>query len=394
LKASKTFEEKSMDHVEILKKLISFDTSVPPGNNYVETIDYLEPLFRQVGFQTEKVPIPPEFASRRNNRIALLCHRKDETKPRLLFYAHIDVVPAQGWDAFNPKVENGKMYGRGAADMKGSIPALLTALERCKDRPLGYNTSVMVTTDEEINQADQLRYIRRYLEPVKGAYFFDLDSHFGYVGIAYLGAMHMEILVRGKSVHSGLSNLGENAVEKAIPLMNALMKLKSKVIKRKSKIKAHPDTGLDYMVSRLNINMVQGGLKVNIIPDQCKITIDRRLIPEENIEEARKEIMDTLNSVPDVKWEIASEFSIPTTPPCDDPISDKLAGIMQQVIGEDSKYGEMGSGDLGNIVGNEWGGKQFGMGVIRTESNIHGKDEFVYLKDIENLAEIIYRFME
>jgi succinyl-diaminopimelate desuccinylase len=143
-----TLEEKSMDHVEILKNLISLDTSVPPGNNYTETINYLGPLFQQVGFQTQKIEIPSEFASGRQGRVALLCHRKDETKPRLLFYAHIDVVPAQGWDAFNPKIENSKMYGRGAADMKGSIPALLLALERCKDKPSKYNTTVMITTDE------------------------------------------------------------------------------------------------------------------------------------------------------------------------------------------------------------------------------------------------------
>jgi succinyl-diaminopimelate desuccinylase len=382
-----------MDHVKILKKLISLDTSVPPGNNYAETMAYLEPLFQQVGFQTRKIDIPPEFASGRKGRLALLCNRRDESKPRLLFYGHIDVVPAQGWEAFNPKIENGKMYGRGAADMKGSIPALLLAMERYKSRTLAYDTSVMITTDEEISQADQLRYISQFLQPVKGAYFFDLDSNFGYVSIASLGALQMDILVKGKSVHSGLSNLGENAVEKASLLMSTLMKLKSKVARRKSKVQAHPDTGLDYMVARLNINMIQGGLKVNIIPDQCKISIDRRLIPEENIAEARKEILDSLSAVPDVKWEIAGEFAIPTVPPLADPVIDKLENIMNQVIGVRGKYGEMGSGDLANIVGNEWGGKQFGMGVIRTESNIHGKDEFVYIKDIENLAEIIYRFL-
>jgi acetylornithine deacetylase/succinyl-diaminopimelate desuccinylase-like protein len=53
----------------------------------------------------------------------------------------------------------------------------------------------------------------------------------------------------------------------------------------------------------------------------------------------------------------------------------------------------MGSGDLSNIVVNEWGGKEFGLGVIRTESNIHGINEFVYKKDVEDLAEIIYRFL-
>ena len=382
-----------MDYIQVLKRLISFNTSVPPGKNYEKVIDYLEPLFAGVGFQTQKIEIPPDFAEGREGRVNLVCHRQEPYKPRLIFYTHVDVVPAQGWDAFSPRIENGRVFGRGAADMKGAIPALLLALERCQNEPIVYNTSVMVTTDEEIGQASQLRFIRQFLQPVKDAYFFDLDSNFGYVSIASLGALQMDIRVKGKSVHSGLSHLGENAVEKACLLMNALLELKKKVVRKKSKVRTHPSTGLDRMVPRLNINMVQGGLKVNIIPDECVISLDRRLIPEENLEDARKEILDALSAVPNVNWDILKEVSIPTVPPCDDPITDKLAYLIRDVVGEGNKYGEMGSGDLANIVVNEWQAKEFGLGVIRAESNIHGVNEWVSQKDIENLAEIIYRFL-
>jgi succinyl-diaminopimelate desuccinylase len=382
-----------MDLIQVLKDLISLDTSVPPGGNYARAIDYLEPLFRQGGLETHKIDIPPESAEGRDGRVNLICHRRNNGKPRLIFYSHIDVVPAQGWDAFNPRVENGRIYGRGAADMKGAIPALLLALERCKNRQLKFDISAMVTTDEELSQASQLRFVSQFLQPLNGAHFFDLDSNFGYVSIANLGALQMDIRVKGRSVHSALSHLGENAVEKAQLLLQALMILKEKVTQRKSAVLTHPDTGLERMVAQLNINMILGGLKVNIIPDQCTLSIDRRLIPEENIEEARQEILDTLLNVPDVRWEIEREFSIPTVPPCDDPLTDDLARIMKEVAGQGGKYGEMGSGDLSNIVVNEWRAREFGLGVIRPHSNIHGNNEFVYQKDIEDLAEIIYRFL-
>jgi len=382
-----------MDYVQILKDLISIDTSVPPGSNYARAINYLQPLFRQTGFETDVIEIPPVEAEGREGRVNLVCRRQEKDRPRLIFYAHIDVVPAHGWQAFAPRVENGKIFGRGAADMKGAIPALLMALDRSKTKSMMYDTSVIITTDEEVSQASQLRYIRRFLPPLRGAFVFDLDSSFGYVSIANLGALHLDIRVKGKSVHSGLSHLGENAVEKAIPMMDALLKLKRRVTRRKSNILASPDTGLKYMVPRLNINMVHGGLKVNIVPDECIISVDRRLIPEENLEIARKEIMEVLNSVPDVNWEIASEISIPAPAPCDDPITDRIAGIIKEVTGEGGKYGEMGSGDLSNMVVSEWCGRGFGLGVIRPENNIHGNDEFVFQKDIEDLAEIIYRFI-
>jgi succinyl-diaminopimelate desuccinylase len=382
-----------VDYAQILSDLISIDTSVPPGNNYEKAIDYLVPLFEKAGCATEKIPIPSQEAEGREGRVNLICRRPASGKPSLIFYAHIDVVPAQGWPAFQPRIENGKIYGRGAADMKGAIPALLGALEECRDQKAKYDVSVIVTTDEELSQASQLRYLSKFLKPARGAIFFDLDTNFQFISIAGLGALQMEIRVKGKAVHSGLSNLGENAVEKAVPILNALLALKNKVVQRKSAVPVHPATGLTTMVPRLNINMVQGGLKVNIIPDECLISIDRRLVPEEKIEDARKEIMDALSSVPGVRWEIASEFTIPSLPVDTDPLTDELAAILKQVTGEGGKYGEMGSGDLSSIVVNEWGGRKLGLGVIRSESNIHGKDEFVYQKDMEDLAEIICRFM-
>jgi succinyl-diaminopimelate desuccinylase len=277
--------------------------------------------------------------------------------------------------------------------MKGGIAALLLALDAVKDKPLKYDTSVMITTDEEVGQADQLRYLGRFLEPLAGSYFFDLDSSFGYVAIAGLGALGMVVKVKGKSVHSAMSHLGENAVENAVPVLNALINLKKKVVLRKSKTDAEPDSGLTKMEARLNINMVQGGLKQNIIPDECTIAIDRRLIPEENIVTAEKEMMETLNSVPGVTWEIEQVFRIPTVPPVNDPIVDELVEVIRNVTGATGKYGEMGSGDFGPIATLEWQAKHFGAGVIRPDSNIHGKDEFANQKDITDLAVIISSFI-
>jgi succinyl-diaminopimelate desuccinylase len=138
-----------MDYVEALKDLISIDTTVPPGLNYDKAIGYLEPLFKESGFDTRKVIIPAQYAEGREGRVNLVCHRREKDKPRLILYGHIDVVPAEGWDAFKPRGENGKVYGRGAADMKGSIVAFLEAMRSLKGKPLNFDVSVMITTDEE-----------------------------------------------------------------------------------------------------------------------------------------------------------------------------------------------------------------------------------------------------
>jgi len=381
-----------MNYVDVLEQLISIDTTVPPGLNYDKAIDLLQPLFDGLNFETVKILIPPEHADGREGRVNLVGHRRAPNKRRVVFYGHIDVVPAEGWDAFSPRAEEGKIFGRGAADMKGSIVALLLALETIKGKPLKYDVSVMITTDEEFGQASQLRYLAQYLQPVSGALFFNLDSNFGYVSITSLGAIQMDVKVKGKSVHSALSHLGENAVEKAVLLVSALMDLKKEVVKNESAIPVPPGTGITRMVPRLNINMINGGLKSNIVPDECLISIDRRLIPEENVEKARKELLDTLSSVPDVVWEIEREVLLPPVLPCEDPLIDELVAVVKETTGQGGKFGMMGSGGLPQIVA-EWGGKQLGLGVIRPECNIHGKEEFVYQKDIEDLAKIIARFL-
>ncbi|MDD4860228.1 MAG: ArgE/DapE family deacylase [Dehalococcoidales bacterium] len=382
-----------MDYVKVLQDYIAINTSAPPGLNYEKALDYLEPLFRQAGCTTERITIPKEHSDGNEARVNMLAHRRNLGKPRLVFYAHIDVVPAEGWNAFSPRIEDGKIYGRGASDMKGSLVALLYALDGIKNKPLKYDISVMVTTDEEVGQANQLRYLGKFLQPLDGSYFFDLDSGFGAVFIASLGAIHLDIKVKGKSVHSAMAHLGENAVEGAARLVNALLDLKKTVVQRKSKIDAEPASGLKKMEARLNINVVKGGLKVNIIPDECLVSIDRRLIPEENLAEAEEELMHTLLSVKDVRWEVARIFRIPTVPPADDAIIDELAGIIKQVTGSTGKYGEMGSGDFAPISTLEWGARHFGCGVIRPNNNIHGRDEFVFQKDIADLATIIAKFI-
>ena len=336
-----------MDHIEILKRFIAIDTTVPPGLNYEKAIDFLCPLFESAGLETYKIYLPESVTGGKKDRVNLICHRHTSGKPRLIFYGHIDVVPAEGWDAFRPTVEDGRIYGRGAADMKGAIVALVMALDVCKNKNINYDVSVMMTTDEETNQADQLQYLRQYLEPVAGASFFSLDSSAVYVAVTGLGVLQMDIKIKGKSVHSGLSHLGENAVEKASLVLDSLLELKSQVTSKKSAIDAHPETGLMKMEPRLNINMIRSGLKVNIIPDECTISIDRRLIPEENTEQATKEILDTLESVRGVVWETADVFTIPPVSPCTDPMVDKLVEIVKQVTGNSGKAGEMGSGGSG-----------------------------------------------
>jgi len=382
-----------VDYIEVLSRLIEIDTSGADGKGCREAMALLAPRLGVAGLEPVRIEIPPESADGREGRMALVCHRRQQGRARLLIYTHIDVVPAEGWDAFKARRADGRVFGRGAADMKGAVAALLEALWRVRDLPLAYDLSVLVTMDEETNQCSQLEYLTPTLDPGPSPHVLSMDAGFGYVSIANLGLLQLDVAVRGKSVHSGLAHLGRNAVEDAGRLIGALLSLQQTVVQRRSELRTHPDTGLDVMEPRLNVNRVEGGLARNVVPDSCVFTVDRRLLPSESVDEARAEIFRALRSVPGVEWSIQREFSIPPVPPCDDPEADVLARILGDVTGSSGLYGEMISGDLPAVATRLWAGKVFGLGVIRPQSHIHGIDEYVVESDMEQLVEVLVRFL-
>jgi len=171
------------------------------------------------------------------------------------------------------------------------------------------------------------------------------------------------------------------------------MELKKQVESRFSQIPVNPDLGIKTMQAKLNIDLIKGGTKVNIVPDKCEIELDRRLIPEESVEEAKEEIRQTLEPLKDqVDFDLEFVHSMSGYGQVS-PAAEKMAQIMKEVIGQGELYGVMGSGDLLAMAADyDW---QFvGLGVARDKvSNIHGRDENARLEDIDAISEILHRFL-
>jgi acetylornithine deacetylase/succinyl-diaminopimelate desuccinylase-like protein len=147
------------------------------------------------------------------------------------------------------------------------------------------------------------------------------------------------------------------------------------------------------MEPRLNVNVVNGGLARNIVPDLCVFSIDRRLLPEETVEAAREELLGALRSVPGAVWEVAREYAIPSVTPCSDATAGEMADAIRDVTGATGLYGAMMSGELPGAACGFWGGQSFGVGLIRPGSQIHGVDEHVCVADLDQLVEVLTRFL-
>lgn len=393
-----------MDYLlSILRDIVAFRTVAPPGSCYQEAVDYLVPIFKGMGFKTEKIVMPQEVFVARctdqrlvGDRVNLRATLDAGAKETLVIYAHLDVVPpGDGWatDPFKVTVKDERAYGRGVSDCKGSVAALIAALRAllAKGMPK-YNLSVLLTTDEEVGGYSGLCYLADEGR-VKGDYMLCMDGFSDDVVIGSNGIITWEAVVFGKAAHSGSSFLGINAVEKSLPLMEALMDLKKTVQSRRSTLSASSaleSMGLTNLMPMLNITMINGGIKENIVPDRCILRGDRRVIPEESMEDAMAEMEKTVKSLdatlelrffpgyppmrvnPDHKWVAEVRGAV-----------ERATGFLPRLSGAQGSLDQAYATDKTGIPTCVYGvGRQM-------ESNIHSPDENVRLVDLESFARFI-----
>lgn len=393
--------------MDLLKRIISFKTVAPPGSNYEEIVDWLVPIFQDMGFKTQKMVMPEEvFESRcRDRRLVgdrynLRANLSVGAEKTLVIYAHLDVVPAEGpWDTdpFQAVTKNGRVYGRGVSDCKGSIAALIAALDALlKTGKPKYNLSVLLTTDEEVGGYSGLCYLTD-LGLVKGDMMLCMDGFSDDVVIGSNGIIHWDLAVHGKSVHSGSSFLGTNAVEKSIPVMNALMDLKKTVQARRSMLPASSALeamGKKNLMPILNITVINGGIKENIVPDICNLRGDRRVIPEESMDEAMAEIERALKPL-DVDFDL--KFS-PGYPPMSVNPDHPWVWEVRNAVERGMDFFPRMSGAQGSLdqaYATEKTGIAtcvFGVGR-QLESNIHGLNENVRVSDLNGFARFLIELL-
>jgi len=272
----------------------------PPGENYGAITTLLADTLRALGLRVRRVPIPRALQRRtqpdlldypRYNVIAFWDTGAAKT---VHFNAHYDVVPVSGtWRHGNPfsgAVNQGWMYGRGTSDMKGAIASIVFALQALKDtgtKP-NFNVEVSFTADEETDSTLGTGWVTRHGK---------LQADFAIVGeggegdvvcCGHNGVVWLNVVVHGKAAHGSIPHRGINALEKMSALVLALDGYK-KILARK---KFRTPEG-KVMVPTLNLGGVfasgEGG-KINTVPALASFSIDRRLLPVENVGEAERDL--------------------------------------------------------------------------------------------------------
>lgn len=395
---------KTGETIRNLDGLVRIPTQVPPGENYEKAMDFVAEKLEALGFKVEKLLMPRELFERKNPRLSHLQGERVNlsaikdvgVEKTLLVNTHLDVVPASpGWTVppFECTVRDGHIFGRGVADSKGGVAALLSVLSAMKELGMKqrYNLNIALTTDEEMGPYSGLCYLAD-LGKLKADYFLSMDGDSDDITIASNGNVDWQIDVFGKSYHSGSSFLGVNAIEKSIPVMNELMELKAKIEKRRSKVPASMaitrKTGLKTLMPVLNITVINAGVKQNIVPDKCTMKGDRRYIPEERFEEVCREMREAISHVrekhPDIDLRIScDDIYAPMLIDISHPWVKEVKRVADEVTGREVKLaGAQGSLDVAYAV--KVTGLPaccFGIGR-RTQSNAHADDENILVEDL------------
>ena len=406
---------KTDETIRTLDELVRIPTQVPPGENYEKAMDYATSWLKDLDFNVETLIMPRALFEKKNPRLKHLsgervniCATKNFGADKtLLINTHLDVVPASpNWSVppFECTEKDGRIFGRGVADSKGGVAALFTVLSAIDELDIkpGYNLNIALTTDEEMGPYSGLCYLAD-LGKLKADYFLSMDGDSDDITIASNGNVDWQIDVFGKSYHSGSSFLGVNAIEKAVPVMNGLLELKAKVEKRRSKVPASmaisKNAGIDTLMPVLNITMINGGVKQNIVPDRCTLKGDRRYIPEEKFSDVCREMNDAVarvkNKFPDIDLKLScDDIYAPMLTDMNNPWVQEVKRVADEVTLRDVRCaGAQGSLDVAYAVHvTGLPACCFGIGR-RMESNAHADDENIRVEDMVMFTEFLGKLL-
>jgi acetylornithine deacetylase/succinyl-diaminopimelate desuccinylase-like protein len=275
------------------------------------------------------------------------------------FHGHFDVVPAQSRRQFEPRRENGRIIGRGSADMKGGLVSMLYGALAARELGLLDKRVVFhFVCDEETGSAVGSGHLRgaNLIDPAALA-MLTAEPTGGVVWNANRGAITLRVTVRGKEAHVGQIDLGENAFERMLRVAAPLTDLSRELLARDSMLLVGGQAG--------------AGANFNVVPGAAWFSVDRRFNPDEDLDAEVRRITDLLA---DAEVEVLQRAPSASTDPVH-PAARALARIVAEVEGAAPAF-EMCPGVLETRWYAQLGIPAFAYGGGRLDVS-HGPDEFI-----------------
>ncbi|MFC1724748.1 M20 family metallopeptidase [candidate division KSB1 bacterium] len=378
--------------LEFTKKLTAIATENPPGSFYKECINSIAAELSDLGLDYEIIEIPDQNSDQEIKCLPRYCLTSSYGKGEKTFYfhGHYDVVPASRKEQFNPVIKNGCLFGRGASDMKSGLAAMIYAVKAIKTSNIDLNGKIglVIVPDEETGGTLGSKYLSDKNILGKNAIgMLTAEPTSGVIWNANRGAVSLRVIVKGKPAHVGLQYEGINAFENMVDVVKALQELKKEVVSRITKFNIYQEQ------AKRSILMLggrcDGGTSFNLVPGECSFTVDRRINPEEDLEEEKHRLINTIEACEkngiDLEIEMLQEGESAGSPE-NSPIAHALVKNIKEVTGKKPVF-EMCPGLLETRFYAKKGIPAFayGPGILSVS---HGPDEFVKISDIYKCTSI------
>ena len=402
-----TIDALTDEAVALTADLIRMPTVNPPGELYEECARFIGGKLADFDFDVEYYAAEgrPEhtFTHPRINVLGTRCGRS--MRPLVHLNGHFDVVPAgAGWtvDPFGGDVREGRIWGRGACDMKAGIAAAIFAAEAIRRAGVELHGSVEIsgTVDEESGGFAGVAWLAHHGRVSAARTDYAIIPEPLYVDricIGHRGVYWFEVLTKGRIAHGSMPFHGVSAIEHMGLLLDRIRDdLQPRLAARTTMMPVIPD-GARH--ATLNINGISGGQPVGgiqtpCVADRCRAVFDRRFLLEEGFDATRAEIVEMLDAVardvPDFQYELRDLMVVhPTKTPDGSPVVAALDRALHRVLGRSgglvASPGTYDQKHFARIAGVPHC-VAYGPGILDLA---HQPDEYVDIADLVNATKVI-----
>lgn len=380
---------RSADSIEMIRRLVAMNTT--SRNSNLELIGFIADYLADLGIEARLVH---DQSGHKANLYATL---GPLDKPGIALSGHTDVVPIDGqdWssDPWNLSERDGRLFGRGVADMKSFLGILLVAVPEMLRRQPMTPIHLVFTYDEEVGCLG----VRRLLEvlrdlPVRPYACIIGEPTEMKVMVGHKGKMSLRCHVRGRECHSSLAPQGVNAIDYAAEVITHL-----RAMARRAAAEGPFDEDFDVAHSTIHTGVVRGGTALNIVPKDCAFDFEFRYVPGVDPKAllaevqafAEEKLLPQMRAVaPEAgfEWEPISAF-----PGLDIPVDSEIVAFVKSLTGGNS-VGKVAFGTEGGLY------QEAGIPTVicgpGSISQAHKPDEFIALEQIDQCEAFMMRLMD
>jgi succinyl-diaminopimelate desuccinylase len=384
--------DRADEMAELLIRLVACETENPPGRALAECAEVLREEMHRLGLSPEIL----EIESTGVIEDPRIVRGNVGAGTRLVyFHGHFDVVPVQDRAQFAAQRREGKIVGRGTADMKGGIVSMLYGAAAANELGLLGDGRIVIhlVCDEETGSAVGSGYLREHnLIDSRALAMMTAEQSGEVIWNAAKGALSMRVDVHGRPVHVGQAFKGVNSFLHMLKVAAPLEAYAQEMSERHTSYPVGDGEALGTMV--VVGGQSGGGSNFNVVPGRTYFTVDGRFNPEEDIDAELARIAAVINDAAKVA---GAEVSIEVTqiaPPADTPLSDSAAQVLgdrvAEVTGSPARY-ELCAGCLDTRWYSQLGIPAFGFGAGHFDVS-HGPNEYVEEAAMRRVAAVYCLF--